>query len=126
MGVYFHRCIFNGNGGIRMNESHRSNVKVDTYYKKRSKEEMKHVMVTFSLMIFLTLSSFFAVAYPTIFPKIFSVPFILLLACVQVLFQLYYFMHMKQRGHQTAIVFLYTALFIGLLTVLAFATIVWI
>lgn len=103
-----------------------NNPKVDLVYRKRkSAEEMRHQVITFALMIFLTLVAF-AVAYPKTFSPIFSVPFILLLAVVQVIFQLYYFMHMSHKGHEAASFFLYSGLLIGLITILAFMTIVWI
>ncbi|MED0969317.1 cytochrome c oxidase subunit IVB [Bacillus paramycoides] len=104
-----------------------NNPKIDLVYRKRkSAEEMKHQVITFALMIFLTFVAFAAVAYPKTFSPIFSVPFILLLAVVQVVFQLYYFMHMSHKGHEAASFFLYSGLLIGLLTILAFMTIVWI
>lgn len=104
-----------------------NNPKVDLIYRKRkSAEEMKHQVITFALMIFLTLVAFVAVAYPKTFSPTFSVPFILLLAVVQVIFQLYYFMHMSHKGHEAASFFLYSGLLIGLITILACMTIVWI
>lgn len=104
-----------------------NNPKVDLVYRKRkSAEEMRHQVITFALMIFLTLVAFVAVAYPKTFSPIFSVPFILLLAVVQVIFQLHYFMHMSHKGHEAASFFLYSGLLIGLITILAFMTIVWI
>lgn len=104
-----------------------NNPKVDLVYRKRkSAEEMRHQVITFALMIFLTLVAFVAMAYPKTFSPIFSVPFILLLAVVQVIFQLYYFMHMSHKGHEAASFFLYSGLLIGLITILAFMTIVWI
>lgn len=104
-----------------------NNPKVDLVYRKRkSAEEMRHQVITLALMIFLTLVAFVAVAYPKTFSPIFSVPFILLLAVVQVIFQLYYFMHMSHKGHEAASFFLYSGLLIGLITILAFMTIVWI
>ena len=104
-----------------------NNPKVDLVYRKRkSAEEMRHQVITFALMIFLTLVAFVAVAYPKTFSPIFSVPFILLLAVVQVIFQLFYFMHMSHKGHEAASFFLYSGLLIGLITILAFMTIVWI
>ncbi|AAP10861.1 cytochrome c oxidase subunit IVB [Bacillus cereus] len=104
-----------------------NNPKVDLVYRKRkSAEEMRHQVITFALMIFLTLVAFVAVAYPKTFSPIFSVPFILLLAVVQVIFQLCYFMHMSHKGHEAASFFLYSGLLIGLITILAFMTIVWI
>lgn len=86
-----------------------NNPKVDLVYRKRkSAEEMRHQVITFALMIFLTLVAFVAVAYPKTFSPIFSVPFILLLAVVQVIFQLYYFMHMSHKGHEAKQVSFFT------------------
>ncbi|MGG2064717.1 MULTISPECIES: cytochrome c oxidase subunit IVB [unclassified Bacillus (in: firmicutes)] len=103
-----------------------SNPKVDlAYRRKKSAEEMKHQVVTFGLMIFLTVIAFAAVAYPKTFGPLFSVPFIILLAVVQVIFQLYYFMHMSHKGHEAPTFFLYAGLIVGLITILAFMTIVW-
>ncbi|YAR63232.1 cytochrome c oxidase subunit IVB [Bacillus cytotoxicus] len=108
-------------------QTNTNNSKVDLVYRRRkSAEEMKHQVITFGLMIFLTIVAFVAVAYPKTFSPIFSVPFILLLAVVQVIFQLYYFMHMSHKGHEAPSFFLYSGLLIGLLTILAFMTIVWI
>jgi cytochrome c oxidase subunit IV len=42
-----------------------------------------------------------------------------------VVFQLYYFMHMKHKGHGTIALFLFSGLAVGLITVLVFTTIVW-
>ncbi|MEH7252755.1 cytochrome c oxidase subunit IVB [Neobacillus niacini] len=101
------------------------NPRVDIEYrKKKSAEEMRHQVVSFALMIFLTLIAFAAVAIKG-FSAWFIVPFILLLAVVQVIFQLYYFMHMSHKGHEAPSLFLYSGLLIGLVTVLAFSTIIW-
>lgn len=96
------------------------------YRRKKSAEEMRHQVITFVLMIFLTAAAFMAVAYPKIFSPLFSVPFILLLAIVQVIFQLYYFMHMSHKGHEGPMFFLYSGLLIGVLTITALMTIVWV
>jgi cytochrome c oxidase subunit 4 len=101
------------------------NPRVDIEYrKKKSAEEMRHHVVSFALMIFLTLIAFAAVAIKG-FSAWFIVPFILLLAVVQVIFQLYYFMHMSHKGHEAPSLFLYSGLLVGLVTVLAFSTIIW-
>ena len=101
------------------------NPRVDIEYRrKKSAEEMKHQVVSFALMIFLTLIAFAAVAYER-FSAWFIVPFIILLAIVQVIFQLYYFMHMSHKGHEAPSMFLYSGLLVGLITVLAFTTIIW-
>ena len=95
------------------------------YRRKKNAEEMKHQVITFALMIFLTFVAFIAVAYDG-FSSWFTIPFILLLAVIQVAYQLYYFMHMKHKGHGTITLFLFSGLAVGLITVLAFITIVWI
>jgi len=101
------------------------NPRVDIEYRRRkSAEEMRHQVVSFALMIFLTLIAFAAVAIKG-FSAWFIVPFIMLLAVVQVVFQLYYFMHMSHKGHEAPSLFLYAGLFVGLITILAFVTIIW-
>lgn len=102
------------------------NPSVDIEYRRRkSAEEMRYQVISFTLMIFLTLIAFAAVAMKG-FTAWFTIPFILLLAAVQVVFQLFYFMHMSHKGHEAASFFLYSGLLIGLITILAFMTIVWI
>jgi cytochrome c oxidase subunit IV len=101
------------------------NPRVDIEYrKKKSADEMRHQVVSFALMIFLTLIAFAAVAIKG-FSAWFIVPFILLLAVVQVIFQLYYFMHMSHKGHEAPTMFLYSGVLVGAVTILAFTTIIW-
>ncbi|MGE7602280.1 cytochrome c oxidase subunit IVB [Peribacillus sp. NPDC097675] len=107
-------------------QSNSANPNVDLKYRrKKNAEEMKHQVITFTLMIFLTLVAFAAVGIEG-FSHWFIKPVILLLAVIQVIFQLYYFMHMKHKGHGTVTLFLFSGLAVGLITVLAFITIVWI
>lgn len=105
--------------------THSSNPKVDLdYRRKKSAEEMRYQIVSFTMMIFLTLVAFVAVGVGE-FSSWFIIPFILLLAVVQVVFQLYYFMHMSHKGHEAPALFLYSGLLVGLVTILAFVTIIW-
>ncbi|NPC92445.1 cytochrome c oxidase subunit IVB [Bacillus sp. WMMC1349] len=107
--------VNNGNG---------KNPKTDLVYRrKKNKEEMKHQLVSFGLMIGLTIVAFVTVA--TDAGIWFTIPFILLLAIIQVVFQLYYFMHMSQRGHEAPSLFLYSGIFTAFITVLALMTLVW-
>jgi cytochrome c oxidase subunit 4 len=102
------------------------NVRGDWEYRlKKNRDEMRMQVISFALMLFLTLVAFFAVSYDK-YSAWFIVPFILLLGVVQVVFQLYYFMHMSHRGHGTAAFFLYSGILVAFLTVLTFLTIVWI
>lgn len=106
-------------------QTNSGNPRVDLEYRrKKNAEEMKHQVVSFALMIFLTLIAFAAVSIKG-FSSWFTIPFIILLAFVQVVFQLYYFMHMKHKGHEAPSMFLYSGLFVGLVMVLAFSTIIW-
>ncbi|MGG0617754.1 cytochrome c oxidase subunit IVB [Bacillus altitudinis] len=99
--------------------------KVDLVYrKKKNAEEMKHQLISFGLMIGLTFVAFLTIASEDV-GNWFAVPFILLLAVIQVAFQLYYFMHMNQKGHETPALFLYSGVFVAFITVLAFLTIIW-
>ncbi len=101
------------------------NPRVDIEYRRRKNaEEMRYQVVSFALMIFLTLIAFAAV-YNKGFSAWFTVPFIILLAVVQVIFQLYYFMHMSHKGHEAPSLFLYSGVLVGAITVLAFSTIIW-
>jgi cytochrome c oxidase subunit 4 len=107
------------------NQQNSANPRVDIEYRrKKNAEEMKYQVISFALMIFLTLLAFAAVAYDG-FSSWFTVPFIILLAVVQLVFQLYYFMHMSHKGHEAPSLFLYSGALIGAITILAFMTIVW-
>lgn len=94
------------------------------YRRKKSAEEMRMQVITFTLMIFFTVIAFAAVGAG--FSKWFIVPFVLLLAIVQVVFQLYYFMHMSHKGHEAPQLFMYSGMVVAFVTILAFLTIIWI
>jgi cytochrome c oxidase subunit 4 len=101
------------------------NPRVDIEYRRRKNaEEMRYQVVSFALMIFLTLIAF-ATVYMKGFTAWFTVPFIILLAVVQVIFQLYYFMHMSHKGHEAPSLFLYSGVLVGAITILTFSTIIW-
>ena len=89
----------------------------------RAKRSMQGQVLMFSLMIFLTLISFAMVIAG--FSKYFILPVLLLFAAVQVGLQLFYFMHMNEKGHGTPQMFMFTGVLLAFLTVLTFLTIVW-
>lgn len=101
-----------------------SSGKVDSFQKRKNKEEMKGQLVTFVLMIAFTLISFGIVA-GDIMPKMFAIPTVLLLAIVQVIFQLYYFMHMKNAGHEMPSVMMYGGIWAAILATTAFSVLIW-
>ncbi len=96
---------------------------------RRAKKSMRDQIMMFSLMIFQTLVSFsMVVAYQADvagFSKYFIIPMIMLFAAVQVGLQLYYFMHMNEKGHGIPQMFMYTGALFAFLIPLTFVTIVW-
>ncbi|PIC64408.1 cytochrome B6 [Sporosarcina sp. P13] len=96
---------------------------------RRAKEAMRSQVAMFSLMIFLTLISFSMVAAHLSdvvgFSKFFVIPTLFLFAAVQVGLQLYYFMHMNEKGHGIPQMFMFTGAVLGFLLPLTFVTIVW-
>ncbi|SDC33989.1 cytochrome C oxidase subunit IV family protein [Shouchella lonarensis] len=84
--------------------------------KRAMKKEIKHQMIMFVLMLFLTVLAFAAVAADVV-PHSFAVPFILILAFVQLLLQLLFFMHMKDKDHTWATVFMVTGIFVTVPTI---------
>ncbi|ASK63612.1 cytochrome c oxidase subunit IVB [Virgibacillus phasianinus] len=101
-----------------------SSKKVDTFQKRKNKEEMKYQLITFGLMIIFTLVAF-GLVVGELMPKMFVIPTILLLAIVQVAFQFYYFMHMKHSGHEMPSVMIYGGIWAAILTVTALSVLTW-
>nr|WP_132744652.1 cytochrome C oxidase subunit IV family protein [Scopulibacillus darangshiensis] len=93
--------------------------------KQQRKREMQHYLVSFGLMIIFTLLAFGTVMIDGI-PKHFTSFFIVTLAIVQVLFQLYYFMHLKDKDHGFPTLFIFSGALVAFITVLTFVSIVWI
>ncbi|PRO64750.1 cytochrome C oxidase subunit IV family protein [Alkalicoccus urumqiensis] len=80
------------------------------------KRETKAQIASFVFMIFMTSTAFLTVASDAI-PTGFAIPFILLLASVQVIMQLYYFMHLNSKGNAWANVMMWSGLFVAAMTV---------
>lgn len=93
------------------------------YEKKKNKEEMKKQLITFALMIIFTIVAFGLVLAGI--DRLFVIPILLVLAAVQVGFQLYYFMHMSDKGHTMPALMLYSGGFVAFLTILTLGVLVW-
>ncbi|KIL47590.1 MULTISPECIES: cytochrome c oxidase subunit IVB [Jeotgalibacillus] len=105
-------------------QSTSANPKVNyEYRRKKAAEEMRKHVTSFALMIFVTLIAFIMVLAG--FDKTFVYPVLLALAALQVVLQLYYFMHMSHKGHGAAALFLYSGALVAFITILTFLTIVW-
>ncbi|TLS37664.1 cytochrome C oxidase subunit IV family protein [Pseudalkalibacillus caeni] len=72
---------------------------LDIHHKIAHQKELKQHIVSFAMMIFLTMLSFIAVASEAISTR-FAILFILVLAGIQAAFQLYIWMHLSHKGHQ--------------------------
>lgn len=93
------------------------------YDRDKRAASMRMQVITFSLMIFLTLISFLSVGMGL--SAYFVAPIILLLAGVQVVLQLYYFMHMNEKDMGVISFFMWSGILIAFITVLCFVTIIW-
>lgn len=94
------------------------------YLRMERTKEMRIQMISFSLMIFLTFISFALVALDL--NKNFIVPIVIFLAFVQVALQFYYFMHMKDKGHDFAKLLILVGLYFAIAFIVTFIMIVWI
>lgn len=96
------------------------------YDRHHNAVHMRKQVINFAIMIFLTFIAFAAVQAG--FSEYFVVPIILVLAGIQVILQLYSFMHMEdKKGHNIGILefMFWFGAFVAFITVLAFVTIVW-
>ena len=87
---------------------------------------MRKQVINFAIMIFLTFLAFAVVVAD--FSPYFIKPIILLLAGIQVVLQLYSFMHMDdKKGHHIGVIslFVWTGALIAFTFFLAFLTIIW-
>jgi cytochrome c oxidase subunit IV len=85
------------------------------------KEDWKQQIISFVLMIFLTLIAFYVVA-TELMSGTGLVLFLLFLAVIQVFFQLYVFMHMAQKDHEYPVIFIYSGLLVAVITVVGLLT----
>ncbi|GAA3717678.1 cytochrome c oxidase subunit IVB [Salinicoccus jeotgali] len=94
------------------------------YLRTQRTKEMRQQMVSFGMMIFLTFVAFGMVAMDL--DSRFVIPVVLFMAVVQVILQFYYFMHMKDKGHEFAKLFIMTGMYFGIAFVVTFLYITWI
>ncbi|WP_339227579.1 cytochrome c oxidase subunit IVB [Oceanobacillus sp. FSL K6-2867] len=100
-----------------------STSKINSFQREKNRDEMRKQIVSFALMIFFTLIAFFAVGMGI--NSMFVIPLILILAIVQVGFQFYYFMHLKDKGHEFPALLIFGGIWVTFLVGVTFATIIW-
>ncbi|GIO22327.1 cytochrome c oxidase subunit IVB [Oceanobacillus sp. J11TS1] len=97
--------------------------KINSYQKQKNKQEMQKMVVSFALMIFFTIVAFALVILEV--PSTYVIPLLLILAFVQVGFQFFYFMHLKDKGHEVPSQIIYGGVFVTFLVALTFTAITW-
>ncbi len=84
------------------------NPRIDIEYRrKKNAEEMKHQVVSFALMIFLTFIAFAAVAYEGLSLPGLQFHLLSYWLLFRWFFRYYYFMHMSHKGHESHNIYLY-------------------
>lgn len=101
-----------------------SNNNLEAFEKRKNKEEMKRQLVSFGLMIVLTLIAFAVVATGSI-KAMYVIPLLAFLAVIQVGFQFYYFMHLKDKGHFMPAILIYGGIWATLLVIAGLVLISW-
>ena len=88
------------------------------------RREMRQHVISFIMMIFLTIIAFVAVAMDVLTPA-FTALFIIILASIQFVFQIYVFMHMGQKDHEYPTLAIWTGFFVALLCIGGIAGLIW-
>lgn len=81
---------------------------------KHKSQATKHV-IAFVVMVILTIAAFYLVATNIITLQL-LVPILLVLATIQVLLQLYFFMHLDQKGSGFPILFMVAGIVIAVVS----------
>ncbi|HLR01916.1 MAG TPA: cytochrome C oxidase subunit IV family protein [Virgibacillus sp.] len=101
-----------------------SNTNINPYQKQENKDELKKHLVSFGLMILFTVVAF-AVVIADIMDKTYAILFLIVLAIVQVAFQFYYFMHLKDKDHAPAAVLIYGGMWAAALALAGLGLSTW-
>lgn len=94
------------------------------YVRRERTREMRQQLVSFGLMIFMTFIAFGLAAYG--FSSSFIIPIVIILAFMQVILQFYYFMHVKDKGHDYMKLMMLSGFFFALTFIVVFIYIVWV
>lgn|SRR5690625_335704 len=96
----------------------------NAYRREKSKEEMKKNVISFVLMIAFTIIAFSIVATGGI-QSMFVIPILLIMCLIQVAFQFYFFMHLKEGGHEIPAVLIYGGVWAAFLCLAGLGVISW-
>lgn len=101
-----------------------TNTKLTVEEEIEYKNEMKLQLISFAMMIILTIVAFAAVA-TDLLNSTFKVLLVLILAGIQFVFQIYVFMHMGQKNHEFPTIAIWTGVVVALLCIVALAGLIW-
>ncbi|HET7580952.1 MAG TPA: cytochrome C oxidase subunit IV family protein [Bacillales bacterium] len=96
----------------------------ERYEKEKQKRDLRNYLVSFAMMLALTLLAFAAVVWGGK-QGAFVAIFILLLAVIQAAFQMLYFMHLKDKNHNFPMGFIASGATVAVLTVATLMTLIW-
>lgn len=96
----------------------------ERHEKERQKRELRNNLILFVMMLVLTILAFAAVIWGGASAK-FVALFILILAVIQAAFQMYYFMHLKEKEHGFPASFIASGVVVAVLTVATLMTLIW-
>lgn len=94
------------------------------FHKVELERDKKHHLITFGFSIVLTILAFIAVAFEAI-PSSFTLPFIIGLGVIQAIFQGLVWMHLNQKGHKFAGIFMLSGVLMTFITILCFVFLIW-
>lgn len=93
--------------------------------KAHHQREFTHHIWAFIVSMGLTALAFYAVVAGFFESNLVLGMFLVLLATIQVFFQLFVWMHMNQKGHSSALVAIFSGLFVAIITVAALMLLIW-
>ncbi|WEG11704.1 cytochrome C oxidase subunit IV family protein [Pullulanibacillus sp. KACC 23026] len=94
--------------------------------REQKKRDLQYYWVTFVSMIIFTVLAFLAVYFRKNIDNHLIAFFIVTLAVIQVAFQLFYFMHLKDKNHGIPSLFIFSGALVVFITVISFVTMIWI
>ncbi|HLS65613.1 MAG TPA: cytochrome c oxidase subunit IVB [Pseudogracilibacillus sp.] len=106
------------------NETNTNLSRAEEFKRTKSKEEMQRQLISFGLMIVLTVVAFAIVATDAV-DRVYVLPILFVLAIVQAGFQFYYFMHLKDKGHAMPATLIYGGVWAAFLTLAGLIVISW-
>lgn len=100
-------------------------VKVSSHQRKHDSQGFRSLIWSFVLSLALTVFAFIAVGSRMIQDSLSLAMFILLLAALQAAFQLFYFMHLHEKGHRFPLLFIASGTLVALITVFGIKEMIW-